>query len=505
MEQLRYQPRLLPDNPAILLKRVRTKVLTNRKDIKRCLRLLDKHHYLKGLKTVGERLFYAIVDEDGDWLGVAVFMAAARRLRHRDEWIGWTDEQRRRRLSLVVNNSRFLLLPHKTVPNLGSAALKLLCGTLGEDWMEHYGHPVLAVETFVDPDLFSGTVYTAAGWIELGLTNGNGRVSRDFYERHDRPKRLFVRELQRNARRSLQADKLKPSLAMVEAKSGPRWTRSDDELASLKERFKQEVPDYHTKRCLYPVHALLTIMAAAHLSESPRGQKDYAKFAKSLSQSQRRAVGINRRPGSGRYGAPDQSTFSRMMSRVDAGIVEKVLLEWQTQIRGPAPGNEIIAMDGKIPACGGGKNVVTAIASPSQYYLGCAITPEKTNEITAVRELCAKIDIDGRDVSLDALHTQVETSHVIVENGGHYFYTVKDNQPQLRARIEKKVEDPSTPFLTLAPRAAPEKRASRRKKPWCAPSSAPTSTARRPAIPSPPRPPGCCANVPTSLPSRSAC
>jgi len=448
MEQSRYDPRPLPNNPSVLLKLVEVKLLDERKQIKRCLRQLDKHHYLKGLKTVGERLFYGIVTEDGDWLGVAVFMAAARRLRHRDEWIGWSDEQRRRRLSLVVNNARFLLLPHKTVPNLGSVALKLLCERLSDDWMERYGHPVAIVETFVDPERFSGTVYTAAGWIELGLTNGHGRVSRDYYERHDRPKRLFVRELQPNARRSLQADKLKPSVAMVEEKNLPRFTRPQEELCSLKERFKQEVPDYHVKRCLYPVHALLTIMAAAHLAESPRGQKDLAKFAKSLSQSQRRAVGINRRAGSTHYGAPDQSTFSRMMSRVNAEIVEKVLLDWQKQIRGPVPENEIIAMDGKVPAHSGGKNVVTAVASPSQYYLGCTVTPEGTNEIVAARQLCEKIDLDGKLVSLDAIHTQVETSHVIVENGGHYLYTVKDNQPELRARIEKKVDDPATPFLT---------------------------------------------------------
>lgn len=448
MEQSRYHPRPLPDNPSVLLKRVKVKLLDKRKQIKRCLRQLDKHHYLKGLKTVGERLFYAIVDENGDWLGVAVFMAGARRLRHRDEWIGWSEEQRRRRLSLVVNNARFLLLPHKTVPNLGSVALKLLCERLSDDWMDRYGHPVAVVETFVDPERFSGTVYTAAGWIELGLTNGHGRVSRDYYERHDRPKRLFVRELQPNARRSLQADKLKPSVAMVEDKSLPRFTRSHEELCSLKERFKQKVPDYHVKRCLYPVHALLTIMAAAHLAESPRGQKDLAKFAKSLSQSQRRAVGINRRAGSNHYGAPDQSTFSRMMSRVNAEIVEKVLLDWQKQIRGPVPENEIIAMDGKVPAYSGGKNVVTAVASPSQYYLGCTVTPKGTNEIVAARQLCGKIDLDGKLVSLDAIHTQVETSHVIVENGGHYLYTVKDNQPELRARIEKKVDDPATPFLT---------------------------------------------------------
>lgn len=257
-----YQSRPLPDNRSILLKRVRAEPLIKRKQITRALRQLDKHHYLKGLKTVGERLFYAIIDENGDWLGVAVFMAAARRLRHRDQWIGWTDEQRRRRLPLVVNNARFLLLPHKTVPNLGSVALTLLCDRLSDDWVEHYGHPVALVETFVNPSLFSGTVYTAAGWVELGQTRGNGRVSRDYYERHDQPKRLFVRELRRNARRSLRADKLKPLYAPVEAKTVPRYTGPVEALGSLKERFQREVPDYHVRSCLYPVHALLTIMAA---------------------------------------------------------------------------------------------------------------------------------------------------------------------------------------------------------------------------------------------------
>jgi hypothetical protein len=452
-----FHQRPLPEASSLLLKRVRAEPLSHRKHIKRCLRKLNKYHYLKGLQTVGERMFYALVDADGDWVGVAVFMAAARRLRHRDAWIGWSDEQRRRRLPLVVNNARFLLLPHKSVPNLGSVALKLLCNRLSDDWVARYGHPVAMVETFVDPDRFSGTVYTAAGWTELGLTQGNGRISRDYYEKHDRPKRLFVRELCRGARRSLQADKLKPLYAPIEAKTLPRFTGSNDELCSLKERFKEEVPDYHVKRCLYPVHALLTIMASAHLSGSPRGQKDLAKFAKGLSQSQRRAVGIRRRAGTNHYGAPDQSTFSRMMSQVDVELVEKVVIAWQACVRGPVPEDEIIAIDGKVPAHSGGKNVVTAISSPSQHYLGCVVTAEGTNEIIAARQLCGKLDLDGKLVSLDAIHTQTETSRVIVEAGGDYAYTVKKNQPQLLQYIEAKVSNPATPFLSLQPNSAHRK------------------------------------------------
>ena len=140
--------------------------------------------------------------------------------------IGWTEEQRRRRLPLVVNNCRFLLLPRKTFPNLGSRALRLTLDRLSVDWQERYDHPVVLVETFVDPEQFCGTVYRANGWQELGATDGFGRVRRDCYVARHKPKRLFARELGRHARRSLAADKLKPSLAGVEARTRPRRTPS---------------------------------------------------------------------------------------------------------------------------------------------------------------------------------------------------------------------------------------------------------------------------------------
>jgi hypothetical protein len=98
-------------------------------------------------------------------------------------------------LSLVVNNSRFLILPDRSVPNLGSRVLRLTLRRLSDDWQTRYGHPVLVVETCVDPEQFCGTVYTANHWVELGLTDGCGRHKRDYYVQHDKPKRLSVREL----------------------------------------------------------------------------------------------------------------------------------------------------------------------------------------------------------------------------------------------------------------------------------------------------------------------
>src|SRR5512136_2307202 len=91
-----------------VLDEVQVQPLSTRKEKSRARRLLGKHHYLGDVRAVGEQLWYAIV-AGGQWLGVLVFCAASRRLRARDQWIGWTEEQRRRRLPLIVNNCRFLL------------------------------------------------------------------------------------------------------------------------------------------------------------------------------------------------------------------------------------------------------------------------------------------------------------------------------------------------------------------------------------------------------------
>lgn len=432
---------------------VQIQPLSNVKDKARARRLLAKHHYLGDVRAVGEQLWYAIRSVSGDWLGVLVFCAASRRLRARDRWIGWSEEQRRRRLPLLVNNCRFLLLPHKTFPNLASRSLRLSLDRLSRDWQARYGHPVVLVETFVDPETFAGTVYTANAWQELGLTDGFGRVRRDFYVQHHKPKRLFVRELGRNARRSLQADKLKPALAAVEAKTRPRSTASPTQLRSLVEAL-QRLPDYRARIGIYPLWGLVSIVVLAHLCAAPRGQKDLAKFAKGLSQAQRRALGV-RRQKDRTYPAPSQPTFCRMMKHLAVDALETILLQIQQQLRGPAPPEELIVLDGKQPRQGGGHSVLSAVTVPSQYDLGSAIVDTKTNEIPVARELFAKLDLDGRKVSLDALHTQDQTAReLVLEHGADYLLTVKDNQPTVRANIERLVEPPPTSFSPSADRNA---------------------------------------------------
>lgn len=133
---------------------------------------------------------------------------------------------------------------------------------------------------------------------------------------------------------------------------------------------------------------------------------------------------------------------------MDADQLHQRLLAIQEQLRGPAPPAELVVMDGKEPKHGPGASILTAVTVPSQYYLGSAVVDTKTNEIPVAQEvLIPQLDSVGRLVSLDALHTQDETARrVVLEGAGDYVFTVKDNQPTLRANIVNKVAAPQADF-----------------------------------------------------------
>ena len=138
-------------------------------------RLLQQHHYLGYYRPVGENLPYLIEARCGELLGCALFGAAAWRCTPRDRFIGWNDQQREQRLGLVANNMRLLLLPSVRVRHLASQVLSVLLKRVSADWQRKYGHPIFLLETFVDPEHFSGTSYRAANWVYVGQTQGRGR------------------------------------------------------------------------------------------------------------------------------------------------------------------------------------------------------------------------------------------------------------------------------------------------------------------------------------------
>jgi hypothetical protein len=142
--------------------------------------LLHRYHYL-GLQAtfVGENIRYLAYDVQGRPLGCLLFGSAAWKTQPRDTYIGWNAQARACNLSLLTNNTRFLILPWVQVKCLASHLLSLSLKRLNQDWEDRYGHTISLVETFVDTTRFLGTCYRAANWIHVGKTKGRSRQDRN--------------------------------------------------------------------------------------------------------------------------------------------------------------------------------------------------------------------------------------------------------------------------------------------------------------------------------------
>jgi len=183
-------------------------------------RLMRQFHYLGAGPLCGAQLRYLIRSSQGV-VGALAFSAAACRLAGRDRWIGWNDTARREQLHRVVNNSRFLILPHVTVPNLASCALAKALDRLPEDWQARYGYRPVLVETFVERGRFNhGGCYGAANWQSIGITAGRGRQDAA-HQTSVPPKILWVRPLEKNFRQVLCQVPEHPRLAPLKVSPPP--------------------------------------------------------------------------------------------------------------------------------------------------------------------------------------------------------------------------------------------------------------------------------------------
>lgn len=138
---------------------------------------IQRYHYLGYTPLPGAQVRYLISCPLG-YLGAIGFSAAAWKVQPRDTWIGWSKEQRTKQLPLVVNNSRFLILPWVNSKNLASKILSLCAKRLSGDWQDVYGYKPVLLETFVEKYRFAGTCYKAANWAFVGSTKGRGKLEK---------------------------------------------------------------------------------------------------------------------------------------------------------------------------------------------------------------------------------------------------------------------------------------------------------------------------------------
>ena len=407
--------------------------------------LLEQKHYLRSARIGGRSLRY-VAELNGEWIALICFSGAAPSLKSREQWIGWSPQQRARRLGFVVNNSRYLLLTDRhRYPNLGSKVLALSLKRLSQDWQRAWGQPVLLVESFVDETLgYQGTCYKACGFDAVGLTAGYGRSSRDYYTAHERPKQLYLRALKPGDRGRLAQARLPASLAAHELdRAGPCPFKAEA-LGSLLELFKSFRDERRGHGLLHRQSFVLACASVAMLM----GADSYVALedlAGKLDQRQLRALGARRNQRTGRYQSPSDSTFFRVLGKIDTDLFDSVLGQWMSLRE--LDSLKRIAVDGKTLRGskrgeeGKALQLLSAVTHRLRMTIAQREIEDKSNEIPALIPLLQSIPrMEGSLVTADAMQCQQEACRYITqERGADYLISLKGNQSGILERAELKL------------------------------------------------------------------
>lgn len=139
-------------------------------------------------------------------------------------------------------------------------------------------------------------------------------------------------------------------------------------------------------------------------------------------------------------GIPSHDTFERVFDRLEPQAFQAGFHAW-TQALHEALGFGQIAIDGK-SLCGSANHgqralhLVSAWATANHLTLAQVAVEDKSNEIPAIPKLLELLDVHGALVSIDAMGCQKEIAAKIIDGGGDYVLTVKDNQPTLLESIQ---------------------------------------------------------------------
>jgi len=156
--------------------RITLRVVSGTGDSRLWNEYVARYHYLGYTPMSGSQIRYNVFA--GEQLVACIsFCACAWKLKDREKFIGWSDEQRQKNLQLVINNARFLVLPWIKCKGLASKILSLAARQLPRDWQHRYGFEPVLLETFVEYERHKGTCYKAANWVNIGRTAGRGKKS----------------------------------------------------------------------------------------------------------------------------------------------------------------------------------------------------------------------------------------------------------------------------------------------------------------------------------------
>ena len=185
-------------------------------------------------------------------------------------------------------------------------------------------------------------------------------------------------------------------------------------------------------------HALLDIIIVALCATlgGANGWADIERFGKAKLAFFRQFLDLP-------HGIPSHDTFGRVFARLDPAALLVCIQEWLAAL-GHAANQEVVAIDGKTLRgsfdTAAGQNplhLVSAWATEARLVLGQVAVDAKSNEITAIPQLLALLDLRGCIVTIDAMGCQKEIAAAIRDQQADYVLTIKDNQPTLHQAVHE--------------------------------------------------------------------
>lgn len=368
--------------------------------------VLSRCHPLGDKKAIGKRISY-VASYQGAWVAVAMFDKAVDRNKHRESAIGWSRIQQKERIKHVANNSRFAVIPkYAGIPNLASKVLSLITERISKDWLKQYGVPLLAVETYVDPEYHKneGTCYKAAGWINLGMSSGYETTKGE----RTHGKWYFLKPLHKDSYKALSSDlpnALLSGIKLVSGESNNNYVldASKIDLSQLQAELANIKDPRAAQGIRYPLVPFLSLCISAVVTGYTQ-YRQIADWISKLPSADRVRFGM---PGDR---SPSESIVSKFLRRIDPVELNTVLTKWllktydQKKIK-------TISLDGKVlRATSSEPKEQLAFLNVYAHELGVVIaqlpTKKGGGEKAQAREVIENEQlIEGKTVLADALHT----------------------------------------------------------------------------------------------------
>ena len=440
----------MKDEPSAYAHKELTVRVADREEYDRAGRYFDNEHYLGDVRT-GRHLLQ-VVEHRGRWLALLDWGASAHKLSDRDEWIGWTGQQRAERQGLLVMNRRFLVLGSERMPNLASRALALACRHLPEHWETRHGYAPVLAETFTDIEQFEGTCYKAAGWEPCGMTKGFERHRADYYREHGKLKKHWLKALNRNARTILTAMDVPPKyLPGLNLQTPERdLPLRKPEMQSLRAYVMENMEDPRKNNRSFPFASMITFITMALLAgrHSLAGIHRYGQF---LSGDQRRALDWPLKKNASARKAPSYTAIRNLLKQIDPDAFAACISAWLGAYQGQVP--RALALDGKWirdQVLSVGLSEHESGAPVAVGFAGTKVNcPEhkREGEETVSRKLYNQCNLQGAVVTADALYNSQPDARAILDAGADYVLQIKQENRHSYKAAEQIAT--GTPFLPI--------------------------------------------------------